>query len=270
MMIPSPRSEPRGAPAAEQMFAALWPLEGSYANLRQLDAHPARALLRSMSSQACCVRRGSVRQPLTAVPIIRALAQGMDGDVTAEEATLATYDQWLRAMARGEDQALGDFYDATLSRSYALALRIVRDREAAEDVVAETYLQVWHGAQRYDSTRGNALAWLLTICRSRALDHLRRLEPVEFHAEPDTLPTADIAQTVVATEDLVSALQEGHRVRQAVAQLPPMQRQLLALAFFRGLSHQEIAEHSGLPLGTVKSHIRKAQEALRLVLEKSR
>jgi RNA polymerase sigma factor (sigma-70 family) len=193
---------------------------------------------------------------------------GMDGDVTAEDTTLATYDQWLRAMARGDEQALGSFYDATLSRSYALALRIVRDREAAEDVVAETYLQVWREAQRYDSTRGNALAWLLTICRSRALDYLRRLEPVEFHAEPDSLPGADVPRAV-ATEDLVSALQEGHRVREAVAQLPPVQRQLLALAFFRGLSHQEIAEHSGLPLGTVKSHIRKAQEALRLVLEKS-
>lgn len=193
---------------------------------------------------------------------------GMDGDVTAEDTTLATVDQWLRAMARGDEQALGSFYDATLSRSYALALRIVRDREAAEDVVAETYLQVWREAQRYDSTRGNALAWLLTICRSRALDYLRRLEPVEFHAEPDTLPGANVPRSD-ATEDLVSALQEGHRVREAVAQLPPVQRQLLALAFFRGLSHQEIAEHSGLPLGTVKSHIRKAQEALRLVLEKS-
>ena len=193
---------------------------------------------------------------------------GMDGDVTAEDTTLATYDQWLRAMARGEEQALGSFYDATLSRSYALALRIVRDREAAEDVVAETYLQVWREAQRYDSARGNALAWLMTICRSRALDYLRRLEPVEFHAEPDTLPGADVPRSV-ATDDLVSALQEGHRVREAVAQLPPVQRQLLALAFFRGLSHQEIAEHSGLPLGTVKSHIRKAQNALRLVLEKS-
>ena len=268
-MIPSPRREPRGAPAAGQMFAALWPLGGSYASLLQLDAaHPARALLRSMTSRVCRARCRTVRQPLSAVPIIRARAQGMDGDVTAEEATLATYDQWLRAMARGEEQALADFYDATLSRSYALALRIVRDRDAAEDVVAETYLQVWREAQRYDSTRGNALAWLLTICRSRALDYLRRLEPVEFHAEPDSLPTAHIVQTA-ATEDLVSALQEGHRVREAVAQLPPVQRQLLALAFFRGLSHQEIAEHCALPLGTVKSHIRKAQDALRLVLEKS-
>lgn len=188
--------------------------------------------------------------------------------MTAEDETLAKCDDWLRAMARGEEQALAEFYDATLGRSYALALRIVRDREAAEDVVAETYLQAWREAARFDPARGNPLAWLLTICRSRALDYLRRLEPVAFHAEPETLPGAEIS-TAVATEDLVASLEDGHRVRAAVAQLPEVQRQLLALAFFRGLSHQEIAEQTGLPLGTVKSHLRKAQDALRKLLETS-
>ena len=171
-------------------------------------------------------------------------------------------------MAHGDERALGDFYDATLGKSYALALRIVRDPQAAEDVVAETYLQVWREAHHFDATRGNPLAWLLTICRSRALDALRRREPADTHPAPDTLATAQISLTA-ATEDLVASLQEGHLVREAVTRLPPVSRQLLTLAFFRGLSHQEIAEHTGMPLGTIKSHLRKAQEALRLALEKS-
>lgn len=188
--------------------------------------------------------------------------------VTAEDETLAKCDDCLRAMARGEEQALAEFYELTLGQSYALALRIVRDRDAAEDVVAETYLQAWRDAARFDPARGNPLAWLLTICRSRALDYLRRLEPVSYHAEPETLPGAAIAM-VDDTEDLVASLQDGTRVRAAVATLPEVQRQLLALAFFRGLSHLEIAAQTGLPLGTVKSHLRKAQEALRVLLETS-
>lgn len=208
--------------------------------------------------------------PRQASPIIEApkCEQRPSTTVSANDEPLALYDTWLRAMARGEEAALGDFYDATLSKSYALAHRIVRDRDAAEDIVAETYLQVWREAHRYDSSRGNPLAWLLTICRSRALDYLRRQDPAELHPAPETLATAEIPLSA-ATEDIVACLQEGHLVRAALAQLPAVPRQLLTLAFFRGLSHQEIAEQTGLPLGTVKSHLRKAQETLRLALEKT-
>jgi len=178
---------------------------------------------------------------------------------------LAQYESWIRAMARGEQQALGAFYDATLSRAYALAMKIVRDPDAVEDVLAETYLQVWQEAARYNASRGNPLAWLLMLCRSRALDFLRRRGPREIPgAGAESLSESEAADTL----DLVACLEEAHLVRQSVAALPEPQRQLLALAFFRGLSHQEVAEHTGLPLGTVKSHLRKAQEALRFALEK--
>lgn len=170
-------------------------------------------------------------------------------------------------MARGEEQALGAFYDATLSRSYALAVRIVRDRDAAEDVLSETYLQVWREAARYERSRGSPLAWLLTLCRSRALDYLRRRGPAQFDPAPEALADAEIEMSP-DTLDLAASLQEGGLVRRAVEALPDVQRQLLALAFYRGLSHQEIAEHTAMPLGTVKSHLRKAQEALRNVLER--
>jgi RNA polymerase sigma-70 factor (ECF subfamily) len=170
-------------------------------------------------------------------------------------------------MARGEQAALGAFYDATVGRAYALALRIVRDPDAAEDVLADTYLQVWKEAGRYNAERGNPLAWLLTICRSRALDFLRRRDPAELAPAPEA-PDAEKSGTVSDTLDLVACLQENQLVRRAVKALPEVQRQLLALAFFRGLSHQEIADHARLPLGTVKSHLRKAQDALRRSLEK--
>lgn len=177
----------------------------------------------------------------------------------------SSYEALVRAMARGEHAALGTFYDRTLGQAHAVAVRIVQDRDAAEDVLAETYLQIWRDAARYDPARGNPLAWLLTICRSRALDALRRQGPLETR-DPVSL-TESMVDSAADTADIVTAMQEGSRVRAALAALPEVARQLLTLAFFRGLSHQEIAAHTGLPLGTVKSHLRKAQEALRERLE---
>lgn len=167
---------------------------------------------------------------------------------------------WLAAIARHEEQALGALYDATLSRVYAVALRITGKPEMAEEVVADVFMQVWRDAAKYDATRGKALTWLLTICRSRALDALRRCDPALLHDDPESLgvdlPQADDPQELLLTFERNSA------VRAALETLNPIQRQMVALAFYKGLSHQEIAEHSGLPLGTVKTHLRKALETL--------
>lgn len=172
------------------------------------------------------------------------------------------YAQWLARIATGDEQALGAFYDATVSRVYGLALRIVRQREAAEEVVEDVYMQVWQQASRYDASRGRPLTWLLTICRSRALDFLRRDDKAIAHPEPETLvqePGDERADPV----DLLLTLERDTRLYAALEQLMPIQRQLVALAFFRGLTHQEIAEHTALPLGTVKSHVRKALDKMR-------
>ena len=167
-------------------------------------------------------------------------------------------------MTRGDEAAMALFYDATLSLVYALALRVTRDQDAAEDVVAETYLQAWQQAGRYNDERGTPLAWLLNMTRSRALDFLRRRGEVMLNVEIETLAAgldADLADNDPLS--LVMALQRGERLREAIAALPAVAQRLLGLAFFRGLSHGEIAQVTGMPLGTIKSHLRRAQEALR-------
>lgn len=173
---------------------------------------------------------------------------------------------WLAAIADQDESALAALYDATIGRVYGLALRITRKPEAAEEVVADVYLHVWRKAATYDATRGRALTWLLTICHSRALDMLRRKDQAESHPEPETL-RPDLHEGDNDPLDLLQSIENQSAMYMALETLPPIQRQLIALAFFKGLSHQETADQSGLPLGTVKTHIRRALEQLRQTLQ---
>lgn len=169
---------------------------------------------------------------------------------------------WVAAIATGDEQALGTFYDATIGRVFGFALRIVRQREAAEEVAEDVYMQVWQQAGRFDANRGKPLTWLLTICRSRALDYLRRDDRAVSHPEPESL-MAEPYDERADPHNMLQAVQRNSRLYRMLDQLLPVQRQLLALAFFRGLTHQEIADHTHLPLGTVKSHVRKALDSMR-------
>jgi RNA polymerase sigma-70 factor (ECF subfamily) len=172
--------------------------------------------------------------------------------------------EWIARMACGDESGMGLLYDGTLGHVYGLALRVTRDEDAAEDVVAETFLQAWQQAGRFDSARGTPLAWLLNMARSRALDYLRRRGSVMTLDDTDGgAQTLDQAMADNDPLSLVMALQRDQRLRAAIAHLSPVAQRLLGLAFFRGLSHGEIAELTGLPLGTVKSHLRRAQDALR-------
>ncbi|HXE40378.1 MAG TPA: sigma-70 family RNA polymerase sigma factor, partial [Azonexus sp.] len=132
----------------------------------------------------------------------------------------------------------------------------------AEEVVEDTFWQVWRQAPRFDPGRGSATGWMLNMTRSRALDALRRAGTVECAAEAGE-HEPDLA---AGPEDLFAANEVGQQLESALAGLEPLPRQLVALAFFRGLSHEEIAVHTGLPLGTVKSHIRRALGRLRETL----
>jgi len=109
------------------------------------------------------------------------------------------------------------------------------------------------------------LTWLLTLCRSRAIDHLRRRDEAEPHEHPEALAEAETDDNR-DPQNLLLAVERHGVLHRAFEELAPVQRQLVALAFFRGLSHQEISDHLGMPLGTVKTHIRKALNALRAVL----
>ena len=119
-------------------------------------------------------------------------------------------------------------------------------------------------AARYDAARGAALAWLLTICRSRALDRLRARDPAQTHDDPHSLLSSDDAGFDDGDpQDLVAAMESRAALGVTLSKLAPAQRQMLGLAFFRGLTHEEIAAHTALPLGTVKNQIRRALAALR-------
>ena len=171
----------------------------------------------------------------------------------------------LAGICEQDQSCLGRFYDLTVSRVYGVGLRIVRRPDLAEEVVSDVYIQVWREAHRYDAQRGRVLGWLLIIARSRALDLLRRQDEAFSHPEPYEL-VAEPETTQRRPEDLLAAAQAGTALHAALEKLNPLQRQLLSLAFFRGLTHSEIVEHMNLPLGTVKTHIRRALDVLRKTL----
>jgi RNA polymerase sigma-70 factor (ECF subfamily) len=191
--------------------------------------------------------------------------RGMDQGQSAGAAD-ARQETALRALieriARRDQAALAEFYDATAARAYALARRLTRDPSEAEEVVADVYWQVWSQAERYQPSRGPVAAWLLVICRTRALDRLRRRDAADTHPEPDSL-RPDLYRDEADPPDLLELAERSSRVHAALAALGERERALLGLAFFEDLSHQEIAARTGLPLGTVKTVLRRAILALR-------
>lgn len=173
---------------------------------------------------------------------------------------------WIAGIARQDERALGALYDATCHRVHGLALRIVQRGALAEEVVEDTFWQVWRQAARFDATRGRPLTWLLAMARSRAIDALRR----DQRFRHDELPEDDQADAGAAApppQDLLDATRREAALHTALQRIEPRSRQLVALAFFRGWTHEEIAEQQGLPLGTVKSLIRRALLTLRQQLE---
>jgi RNA polymerase sigma-70 factor (ECF subfamily) len=164
-----------------------------------------------------------------------------------------------------DERALAALYDATFSRVYGLVQRIVRNSAMAEEVVEDAYFQVWRQAARFDPARGKALTWLLGMARCRAIDALRR-EARFQHEDLDDEGAPQLASDMAPVDELLDLARHRSDLHQALMLLGPQPRQLVSLAFFRGLSHEEIAEQTRLPLGTVKSQIRRALQLLRQTL----
>ena len=169
---------------------------------------------------------------------------------------------WLEAIVARDERALSALYDATLSRVYGFIARVVRRPELAEEVVEDTYFQVWRQAARFDPARGRAFTWLLGMARSRAIDALRR-EAKFRHDDLESEQTPDLHDTGPAPDDLLAAARGHADLHRALMLLDAHPRQLVAMAFLKGLSHDEIASRTSLPLGTVKSQIRRALQTLR-------
>ena len=143
---------------------------------------------------------------------------------------------------------------------YAVALRVLGDTAAAEDVLQEIFMQLWRNPGAFDSGRGNLAPWLAVIARNRAVDVLRKQRP-----------QTEISETVVSVEpDLANQADRGRiieKVRAVLKDLPAPQRSALEMAYFEGYSHSEIAEKTGEPLGTVKTRIRNGLRLLRRAVE---
>jgi RNA polymerase sigma-70 factor, ECF subfamily len=168
----------------------------------------------------------------------------------------------LERMARGDHEALAELYDRHGRLIFSLALRILRDQSDAEDIVQDVFSQAWRQAARYESSRGNAVAWLLNLTRSRAIDRLRgrRARPETTAGDPASLDLPDRSRPL---DQQIALSHEAARIRAAVDELSVLQRVAIELAFYEGLTHVEIADRLELPLGTVKTRIRQGLLKLR-------
>jgi len=188
------------------------------------------------------------------------MARISETDRRARDARLAAC---VEAAARGDAAAFERFYDQTTGAAQALARRFMPGRADVEDLLADAYFGAWRGAARFDAARGSALGWLLAIVRSRAIDALRQRAA---HPGTDRDPDDEAAAEDTDPADRLWRAQAGSRLDEALRGLRPAERWVLALAYFRALSHSEIARTTGLPLGTVKTAILRAQARLRAVL----
>ncbi len=175
-------------------------------------------------------------------------------------------DRELLARIRQQDTAAFEaFYDRHAATVYGLLQRIVQDRGVADDLLQETFWQVWEKAAQFTAA-GSGASWLYRIARNKALDHLRRRQARPQAAEP---PEIGWELFLVGDEDVEEAVQRSwdrEAVVAALAGLPAEQRRCLELAYFEGLSHREIAQTLSIPLGTVKTRLRMALEKLERAL----
>lgn len=191
----------------------------------------------------------------------------MKKNLIADTDERANYCSLIHDIATGDETALQALYDATMSRVFTVALRITGNSSAAEEIVENVFFQVWRTAGSFDIQRGSPLTWLFVICRSHALSYLR-------NANTD-LPSsaADALDTELESDDeksdpqsLLIAIEKNAGLHVALQKLPQLDRQLISLAFFRDMTYPEIATHMLMPLGTVKSRIRRALLRLRELL----
>jgi len=177
----------------------------------------------------------------------------------AERNTITTDLALVTAIRSGDEGAMAELYDRYSSIVYSVALRVLQDAGAAEDVLQDIFMQLWRNPGAFDASRGNMGAWLAVIARHRAIDALRKRRP-----------ESDIENVVVSVEpDLASDAERSRamtKVRGALETMSASQRTALEMAYFDGLTHAEIAEKTGEPLGTIKTRIRTGLMSLRKVL----
>ena len=171
----------------------------------------------------------------------------------------------IEKMIAGDEAALSTMYDRYSPMLFGVLMRILRDEQAAEEVLQDLFLQLWRNAKRFDASRGSLAGWLLVIGRNRAISRLRGRASRELLEEED----GDYANVFVSAqnlEDEAARTQLINRLTKALATLPPEQRQAVELAYFEGMTQSEIASRTESPLGTVKTRVRTAMQSLKKIL----
>ena len=171
--------------------------------------------------------------------------------------------------AKGDQKAFEALYDQSSSLLFALALRILGDREEATDLLQEVYLEVWRKGARYDPARGTPIAWLVTLTRSRAIDRLRS-RGSKGHGRTDSIDETGAAELPDGTPgpyEAAADMELRMAVTKALGGLPEAQQQALELAYYEGLSHTEIAARLNQPVGTIKTRIKLGMAKLKTALQ---
>jgi RNA polymerase sigma-70 factor (ECF subfamily) len=168
----------------------------------------------------------------------------------------------MRRMSDGDETALAALYDRYAGLVFSVAKRILGDRGAAEEILQDIFYRAWRMASSFDSSRGSLAAWLLVSARNRAIDQLRRARGFKSDPMREEDITLNFRLDSQVTRNVMLS-----KVKKAVENLPESQRHALELAFFEGLTHSEIAERTGEPLGTIKTRLRTALGSLKKVLQ---
>lgn len=182
-------------------------------------------------------------------------------DVSTGDDAARPLEGLLAAVGAGDRVAFGELYDRTAARVFGLVRRVLVDPAQAEEVTQDVYLELWQTAPRFDSDRGAAMGWLLTIAHRRAVDRVRatqssRDRDARVAARDAEVPTDTVAETVEVRV-------EHERAHEALASLPDAQRECVELAYYGGLTQSEISDRLGVPLGTVKTRLRDGMTRLR-------
>ena len=162
---------------------------------------------------------------------------------------------WLSGCARGHHPSLKKLYQRTSANLFAVALRILNDRQQAEDCLQQGYLKIWQNAGRYDYSKARPMTWMNTIIRNQALDMLRRRRVVEVSDSDEQAP--ELLDESPSQEEQVFRMQRGGQIHHCLETLSAQQRQCIELAYFEGMTHQELSEQLSTPLGSVKTWIRR-------------
>jgi RNA polymerase sigma-70 factor (ECF subfamily) len=180
-------------------------------------------------------------------------------------ASPADLSELLARVARRDRVAFAALYRATSAKLFGIALRILKRRDVAEEVLQEVYVRVWERAGEFDPARASPITWMATIARNRAIDEARRRTPAALEETPEALQVADGAEDALAT---LARNEDGRRLIACIGGLEPERRDLVLLAYFHGMSREALAERLGRPVGTIKTWLHRSLAQLKECLER--